>query len=146
MEIAGAVESPGVYCGTGEWIVDRLIEEAGGLSSDVCGEWVERDLNKAALLVANSKVFIPSVDDAECGGGSSEEPVSATTGSISQCAGDAVNINTASSSELESLSGVGPSTAEKIISGRPYSSADDLLNISGIGDATLEKIRDDICW
>jgi competence protein ComEA len=47
--------------------------------------------------------------------------------------------------ELETLNGVGPSTAQKIIDGRPYTKIEDLLNVSGIGEATLNKFKDSIC-
>lgn len=142
-EISGAVKTPGVYCAGGDWILDHLIEEAGGLSENVCEMWLERSLNRAALLVANSKVFIPSVADDECSVG---QEVVLSADSSDSCPGGGVNINTAGSAELESLSGVGPATAEKMISGRPYSSAEDLLKVSGIGEATLEKFRGEICW
>jgi competence protein ComEA len=56
-----------------------------------------------------------------------------------------ININTASATELETLPGVGPSTAKAIITYRttvaPFSSIDDLLQVSGIGPAKLEAIR-----
>jgi competence protein ComEA len=56
-----------------------------------------------------------------------------------------VNINTATKEELTTLNGVGESTAEKIIMGRPYTQVEDLLNVSGIGEATLEKFKDMVC-
>jgi len=52
-----------------------------------------------------------------------------------------VDLNTATSSELQSISGVGPVLAEKIIAGRPYKNVDDLLRVSGFGPKLLEKIR-----
>jgi len=56
-------------------------------------------------------------------------------------AGALVDINTADLKTLESLPGVGPSTAEQIVNGRPYKSVDDLANIKGIGKAKLQKIK-----
>ena len=46
----------------------------------------------------------------------------------------AININTATADELESLSGVGASLAQQIIDGRPWNSVNDLANISGISE------------
>ena len=51
-----------------------------------------------------------------------------------------LDLNTASKKELESISGIGPVTANKITAGRPYQSVEDLLKIHGIGPKTLEKI------
>ena len=52
-----------------------------------------------------------------------------------------IDINSADQKALESLPGVGPSTAQEIIKGRPYKSVDDLANVKGIGKSKLEKIR-----
>jgi len=59
--------------------------------------------------------------------------------------GGCISINNATQAELETLNGVGPSTAQKIIAGRPYTKIEDLLNVSGIGQATLDKFKDNIC-
>lgn len=67
----------------------------------------------------------------------------------SQAASGKVNINTAESSELQTLSGVGESKAKKIIDYRqtngPFKSIEDLANVSGIGEKTVESLRDSIC-
>jgi len=49
--------------------------------------------------------------------------------------------NTASKKELETIPGVGPKIADRIIAGRPYKNVDDLLKIKGIGPKKLEKMR-----
>lgn len=60
----------------------------------------------------------------------------------------AVNINTATKEELDSLKGVGPVKAQAIIDYRkkngPFKSVDDLKNVNGIGPKTLDDIRKDI--
>ncbi|MDO8524789.1 MAG: helix-hairpin-helix domain-containing protein [bacterium] len=52
-----------------------------------------------------------------------------------------VDINTATLSQLDKLTGIGPMYAQGIIDSRPYSSVDDLLRVKGIGPATLQKIK-----
>jgi competence ComEA-like helix-hairpin-helix protein len=52
-----------------------------------------------------------------------------------------VNINTASSDELQSLPGIGPARAESIVAHRPYESTDELANVKGIPRKVLEEIR-----
>lgn len=52
-----------------------------------------------------------------------------------------VNINKATQAELESVPGIGPSLAARIVADRPYETVDDLLRVSGIGERSLEGIR-----
>ena len=60
-----------------------------------------------------------------------------------------ININTATQAQLETLPGIGPSTAIKIISYRKdngkFSSVEDIRDVSGIGEAKFEKIKELIC-
>ena len=57
----------------------------------------------------------------------------------------AVNINTASSSELEALPGIGPAKAKSIVEYRKkngaFKSVEELKNVKGIGDAVLNKLK-----
>ena len=66
--------------------------------------------------------------------------------SYGQTAEDKVNINKADSSKLQTVPGIGPATAQKIIEYREkngrFSSVDELKNVSGIGDKTLENMRE----
>lgn len=56
-----------------------------------------------------------------------------------------VNINTATSEELQQVPGIGPATAQKILQMRksygPFKSVDDLLAIRGLGEKRLDKMR-----
>jgi competence protein ComEA len=63
-----------------------------------------------------------------------------TDKSADKLAGPKVDLNTASERELDELPGVGPSTAKKIIAGRPYKSAEDLSK-AGVTDAEIAKIK-----
>ncbi|MHC3994909.1 ComEA family DNA-binding protein [Thiomicrolovo sp. ZZH C-3] len=58
-----------------------------------------------------------------------------------------VNLNTATAEELESLKGIGPSTAAKIIEYRKehrFNSIEDIMNVKGVGEKTFLKIKDDL--
>ena len=52
-----------------------------------------------------------------------------------------LDLNTANEKELQSIKGIGPVLAERIIAGRPYRTVDDLLKVKGIGPKNLENIR-----
>lgn len=52
-----------------------------------------------------------------------------------------VDINRAGNAELESLPGIGPVAAQRIVDGRPYASVEDLLKVKGIGAKTLDRLR-----
>ena len=52
-----------------------------------------------------------------------------------------LDLNTASKKELQSVKGIGPVLAERIIAVRPYRTVDDLLKVKGIGSKKLEIIR-----
>lgn len=60
---------------------------------------------------------------------------------FAQCNSGQVDINSASLTELDKLSGIGPAYAQGIIDGRPYSNLDELDKVKGIGPKTLEKIK-----
>jgi competence protein ComEA len=135
VDVAGAVRKPGVYeFAEGERVVDA-IERAGG-------PMPKADLsllNLAAMLVDGTQILVPKTGPAVAGA-----PGGVAPGSSSGL----VNINTASATELESLSGIGEVLAGTIVEYRdqngPFASVDDLLDVSGIGPATLEEIRDQV--
>ena len=54
---------------------------------------------------------------------------------------DSLDLNTATEKELQSIKGVGPVLAKRIIAGRPYKIVGDLLKVKGIGPNKFEKIR-----
>lgn len=67
------------------------------------------------------------------------------SGDGSSAGGGLVNINTATSEQLQTVKGIGPATARKIIEYRdahgPYASVDELLNVDGIGAKTVQNLR-----
>ncbi len=61
-----------------------------------------------------------------------------------EVAGSLIDINSADQKTLESLPGVGKSTAKAIIAGRPYKSVDDLKRVKGMSDAKVQAIKDKV--
>lgn len=69
---------------------------------------------------------------------------------VSVAAFAAVNVNTASQQELETLKGIGPVKAKAIVDYRskngPFKSPADLVNVPGIGEKTVEKLKPDLAF
>ncbi len=170
VDISGALKHPGVFClDEGARVIDA-VTKAGGFSSDVAYRFVSRKINLAQKLVDNQKIYIPFEDETECtlisflpqtkevqnimtNSGRTNFPTSEddtsstiqTSPEVDTDGSGCININSASASQLETISGIGPAMSKKIIEGRPYSKIDDLLNISGIGDALFKKIKSEVC-
>ncbi len=134
VDVEGAVINPGVYkLSSKSRIVDALAA-SGGLSEDADRDFVEKNVNLAQKVSDGLKIYIPRLG----------EQVLSKSSLNSDTTGPVLNINTAGSSELESLPGIGPVTASKIIDNRPYGQIDDLLTKKIIGQATYDKIKDKI--
>jgi len=116
--VQGEVVSPGVYELPWGATVADLLAAAGGLTNDAEVNLV----NMAAPLDASSSIFIPSRQ--------AETPT-----------GTRISLNSASLDTLDTLPGIGPALAQRIVAARPFNSIDDLLDVSGIGDKTLENLR-----
>lgn len=133
VDVSGAVETPGVYKLLEGSRVEDALKLAGGIKEEANQEYVAKTLNLAQKLTDGSKIYIPYEGESASGG------VVAGLSSTTQ-----VNINSASQSELEALPGVGPVTASKIISGRPYQKIEELLDKKVVNKATFEKIKDSV--
>ncbi len=138
VDIQGFVMSPGVYSlKNGSRVVDAL-SAAGGLSAEADRDYLAKNLNQAAKLTDGQKIYIPSRKEVAGSQSFSNSP-NLLGGSLDQ---KKLNLNTASSFELEALPGIGAVTAAKIISGRPYQTVDDLLKRKIVGKTVFEKIKD----
>ena len=132
VDVAGKVRRPGVLTlPPGSRVIDA-IRKAGGApgSIDLSA------LNLARLLVDGEQILVGTEAPRAAGPGSSGAP--------SAPAGDRVSLNQASLDQLESLPGVGPVTAQKILDYRTahgaFSSVDELLDVDGIGEKTLAQL------
>lgn len=145
IHISGAVKNEGIVrLEEGARAADA-IEEAGGLTS-------EADLtcvNLAYLLKDGQKIYVPKVSDIdEVIAGNMPTSVIENNGT-QEISNGKININTATTSELSTLSGIGEGTATKIIEYREkngkFKTIEDIKNVSGIGNAKYENIKDNIC-
>lgn len=139
VDVSGAVVTPGVYRLKEGARIEDAIAKAGGFSDLANKEYIAKVLNMAQKLVDGSKVYIPFEGDSIQQGFLT--PGGSPAGAAIQ---SKVNINTSPQSDLETLSAVGPVTASKIISGRPYSSIDELLSKKVVSKAVFEKIKDQV--
>lgn len=141
VHVAGAVVKPGlVRLPAGARVADA-VDAAGGLRPDAD---LDR-LNLAALLADGQRVWVPVVgQDAPPEVGPGGGPGGA--GAAGNGAPAIVDLNTATATELESLPGVGPATAQAILDQRRrvgrFRSVDDLLDVRGIGPSKLAALRD----
>jgi competence protein ComEA len=139
VHVIGAVPHPGLYEFQKGARIQDAIDAAGGLlaSSD------PKSINLAALLEDGQKLDIPYKEG--------QQPVETPGVNLpgetpTPSSEDLININTASLEELDSLPGIGPTTAQKIIDYRdangPFGQIEDIMNVSGIGPATFEELKD----
>lgn len=142
VDVGGEVKNPSVVeLPDGSRVTDA-ITAAGGLTEQAD----LTDINRAAFVSDGEKIYIPSqVSELEDDGLSVGE---GGGGGTAKSSDGRININTADSTQLQELTGVGPATAEKIIDYRKqngrFQSIEDIKNVSGIGDKTYEKLKDHI--
>lgn len=75
---------------------------------------------------------------------SSKSTVSSTASHATAKKGGLIDINSATADELDSLPGIGPVTAQKIIAGRPYRAKSDLVSRKIVSQSTYDKIKGQI--
>ncbi|MGZ4722145.1 helix-hairpin-helix domain-containing protein [Oryzihumus sp.] len=134
VDVTGKVRRPGIATlPAGSRVVDAL-KAAGGARPGVS----LASLNLARVLTDGEQVVVGAPAPAGVAAPAASAP---TDGSGPTTL---VNVNTADQSALETLPGVGPVTAQKILAWRsdngPFTAVDDLLDVSGIGEATLAEM------
>ena len=145
VDVQGAVVHPGVvHLAPGSRVGDA-IAAAGGYGPRVATERVGAALNLAALVRDGDQIVVPSRDDPQGLGPSNGSSGTAGGTSGSPGGGALVDINHASAEELDTLPGIGPATAAKIIAAReeqPFASIEDLRSRKVVGPATFDKLKD----
>ncbi len=135
--VTGEVQRPGlVQMKEGDYLADA-IQRAGGFTDEAAIEAV----NLAQKAIPELHLHIPKQIEWEENG---SQPISPAT-NPAQATNAMVNINRATQTELETLPGVGPSTAQAIIRYReengPFAKAEDLMNVPGIKEAKFAKVK-----
>lgn len=132
--VTGAVVSPGVYYLPEGSRIEEALQAAGGATADANLNRV----NLARRVRDEDQIFVPKVGE--------ESPL-VPPGSYSE--GGPININTASTAELEALPGIGPTLAQRIVDYReahgPFAAIEDVTNVRGIGEGLFNEISDLIC-
>lgn len=147
--ITGEIQKEGVYELEENSRVLDAIEIAGGLKENANIE----DINLAQILEDESKIYIPNKNDENIkkdNQNNIDNISKNTTETIKKdrtiIKSEKININTASQTELETLPGIGPSTALKIVNYRKekgkFKNIEDIKNVSGIGESKFSKIKD----
>lgn len=160
VHISGAIKNEGVFeLDENSRIID-VIQQAGGLTEQSYTKYI----NLAEMLEDGSKIYIPTKEEIENQEKQNEEQENKkdietfkNTITINQNENNQnykstnqkikkININTATQEELDSLPGVGASTANKILNYRKengkFKTKEDIKNVSGIGESKFNKIKD----
>ena len=137
--IIGAVHEPGVIRIKEGSRMYEVVEAAGGATDDTNIELV----NLASIVKDEQKVIIPYIES-----GDNINMAMERINSLMSNNKGLININTATQTELQSLTGVGESTAMKIINYRNqngyFENVEELMNVSGIGKSKFNAIKNDI--
>lgn len=148
IHITGSVKNPGIVKLKEGSRIEDAIESAGGLTENADITKV----NLAYVVEDGTKIKIPSASEEDIG---DEDIIDSKSGDNiiieenavpSNNSPQTININKATEKEFETLPGIGPSLASKIIEYRnqngKFESIEDIKNVNGIGDNKYEKIKD----
>ena len=135
IDVTGEVVSPGVYeLPAGSRVIDA-IKAAGGARAKAALS----DLNLARIIKDGEQIYVDQIYAASSHSRVASKAV-APRGPI--------NINRANASDLDSLDGIGPVIAKRIIAYRttngPFTAIEDLLKVSGIGEAKFAQFKEKI--
>jgi competence protein ComEA len=154
--VTGAVVNSDVYFLPAGSIIKDAIAAAGGFTAEADPE----KINQALELQDQQQIHVPRRGEENAPppvqGGSNADGFTSTQGSGSRSvpisggaapvSGGLINLNTATLEQLDSLPGIGPAIAQRIIDYREsiggFKTVEQITEVSGIGEATLAKIKD----
>jgi competence protein ComEA len=144
VEIVGAVERPGVFRLPADSRVGDLVAAAGGYGPRVDADRAGRELNLAAALKDGDQIRVPSRDEAAATPPRPADNGGKGSGGGTPAAGP-IDLNRATESELDTLPGIGPVTAAKIVASRaeqPFAAVEDLRTRKLVGEKTFASLKD----
>ena len=122
--------------------ISDAIDAAGGLTEEAD----LTNINLAYILEDGEKIYIPQKGEIIIDSNNNTSPISSSFSKSISSKNSKTNINKATQAELELISGIGPSTALKIINYRKengnFKKIEDIKNVPGIGDAKFNQIKD----
>jgi len=137
VDVEGAVFHTGVFTVPQDSRLQDALIKAGGLNEDADRDFVAKHINLASKLQDGAKIYIPRVGENILEGAS-------TVNTDNGVAVVFININTTTPEMLDSLPGIGPTTAQKIITNRPYASIQDLVTKKIVSQKIFDQIKDKI--
>jgi competence protein ComEA len=141
VDVAGAVKRPGVYRLSSSQRVEDALKRAGGAT----GRADLSQINRAAKLEDGRQILVPA-KPSRATPAAAAAPGGAPGGAGPAAPEQPVNLNTATLEQLDTLDGVGPATAQKILDYRTehggFGSVEELDQIPGIGEKRLAALRD----
>jgi competence protein ComEA len=151
VDVEGAVVAAGTYSLPVGARVEDAIQAAGGLANTADEEYIAKNINRAMKITDGMKVYIPVAGDTSHIGDctTSQGDVVQSCGVVTTSLGlsqnaTVISVNSALKDQLDSLPGVGPVTAQKIIDNRPYASLEDLVTKKAIGPSLFEKLKNQL--
>lgn len=120
VEIKGEVHNPGLYDVDKNATINEIIDLAGGINKDADVDAI----NQTANIENHAVIVIPKIQEHK-----------------------KISINSASLEELDTLKGIGPKVAQRILDYRdkaPFKTLEELKEVKGIGDKLYEQILSDI--
>ena len=140
VHIDGCVQFPGIIeLAEGSRIADA-IDKVGGITSNAS----IKNVNLAYVLQDGEKIHIPSVEEEN----SNLEQIQVISSANTSSENGKININKATLAELQKISGIGESTAKKIIEYRningKFKKIEELKQITGIGDKKYDIIKEEV--
>ena len=145
VDVCGAVTNPGVYEMEADSRVFQAIEAAGGMLPEAAGTSV----NQAQPVSDGQQIYVPTKDEIADGTAVLPAEIQQQGENGQQETKDGkVNLNTADTETLKTLSGIGDSKAQAIVAWREengrFSSIEDIMQVPGIKESTFTKIKDKI--